>query len=292
MPVASAVKHVGVVALSMVVLVGCGRGALEDPDEIAQSAGDALASLDELTGEGAFAFRLPHRPALERPGVLDVLGETLLGSAYAARCNITNTFGACSGGVRTKGFGGCTLGALSFEGDVTLTFSDSACSMAGDGASVTRTADFSITGRREATLAVTSPGGGQTLTRTGASAFTWKVGGMNRVMTGSDGRKLVDVSTRTLADITVSGTGRSGRVVDGGKLEIKHNLAGYTTELIPENITWANTCNCPVSGKLTGTVSGATARSFSVEMTACGKATVTANGSTQSVELDRCIPST
>lgn len=272
----------------------CGR--LKDTDQVAQSAGDVLASLDESTLDGQIAMRVPYQSsdALEGNGVLGTLRDLVVSPAYAATCGILNRFSACASGVRTKDFGSCSWNNLTFEGSVTLTFSDTAgCTVDDAAESVTRSANFTIVNKSGDKLAVSSTGGGQKLTREGPGAFKYTVLGMNRVLTDSKGEKQFDISTKTLADISVTGTSRTDRVANGGKLQVSHNLAGYTTELVPENLTWTQGCNCPVSGKLVGSTTGqagnrTVTKDFVVEMTGCGRATVTVEGDVNQVDLDRC----
>jgi hypothetical protein len=176
---------------------------------------------------------------------------------------------------------------------VTLTFNrPDLCLVVTAGDAVTRTADFTLTGPYGGTLEVTSPGGGQTLTRT-ATGFEYTVQGMERVLTGPGGRKLFDISTRTTAPLVVTGSSRADLSIVSGTLEVIHNLAGYTASLTPENLAWSSSCNCAVSGTLTGTVSGGgklSGKSASVHITSCGHADVTVDGDTESVTLDRCAP--
>src|SRR4029078_7580121 len=124
-----------------------------------------------------------------------------------------------------------------------------------DGDAVTRTANFTLTGLYGGTLAVSAPGGGQTLTRT-AAGYEYTVGGMQRVLRGPGGRTLFDVSTRTTAPIVVTGSSRTDLVIAWGGVEINHNVAGYTVNLTAQNLTWTPSCNCASSGTLTGTVAG------------------------------------
>jgi len=79
---------------------------------------------------------------------------------------------------------------------------------------------------------------------------------MQRVLTGPAGRKLFDISTRTTSPIHIKGSSRADLVIVSGALEVSQNLAGYKVTLQPENLTWNATCDCAVSGKLTGTVAG------------------------------------
>jgi len=268
---------------------GCRRAALDDQEQVGAASGEVMASLDEsLTGGASTAFLLPDElrgPLWRR--ALDALEP----SAYAAACG-SAAFSSCAAGVRTRAFDQCTIGASTLEGAVTLTFSSAAtCGFAADGDAVTRTADFTLTGPYGGTLDVTSPGGGQTLTRT-ADGFSFAVAGMERVLTSAAGRKLFDVSTRTTSPFVITGSSRADLVVKSGALEVTHNLAGYVVLLTASNLTWKSTCNCAVSGKLTGKVTSGggklAGKSATVQITSCGHADVTIDGDTESVTLDRC----
>ena len=173
---------------------------------------------------------------------------------------------------------------------VTLTYSDTnSCAVVVAGDSVNRTASFTLTGTYGGTLAVSAPGGGQTLTKT-AIGFDYSVPGMERVLTGPGGHVLFDISTKTTMPIKITGASRADLVIVSGALEVSHNLAGYKVTLVPQNLTWTTACNCAVSGTLTGTVSGGThdGKSASVTITGCGEAEVTIDGETDSVTMDRC----
>lgn len=290
-------KNVLTISLFAAVLALSACGRQRDSEQIAQASGDVMASLDESTLDGQIATGGPYQssPRLGRKSLLRSVGDLVISPAYAATCGILNRFTACSSGVRTKDFGSCSYNGLTFEGSVSLSFSDtSACSVDDVGESVTRAAEFKIVNKQSETLTVSSAGGGQKLTRDGAAAYKYTVLGMNRVLTDAQGEKEFDISTRTLADISVTGSSRSDRVANGGTLQITHNLAGAVTELVPENLTWNSSCNCPVSGKLVGNTQGGSGRravntDFVVEMTACGKATVTSGTDVNEVEFDRCF---
>jgi hypothetical protein len=273
-------------------LTGCRKLALDDQEQVGSATGELMAGLDEAadphatTAMNAPVFRTPDElrgPLWRR--ALDALEP----SAYAAAC-FPSTYSACAAGVRTRTFGMCTLGRSTLEGMVTLTFNRPAlCALATAGDAVTRTADFTLTGPYGGTLTVSSPGGGQTLTKT-AGGFEYSVAGMERVLVGPGGRKLFDIGTRTTAPLVITGTSRADLVIASGTLEVKHNLAGYTVSLAADHLAWAPTCNCAVSGTLTGTVSGGrlSGKSAAVKLTSCGQADVTIDGDTESVTLDRC----
>jgi hypothetical protein len=274
---------------------GCRKPELADQEQIGATVGELMASLDESTkGSGATA-RLPilRMPDELRGPVWRQVYDGVVRTAYAGGC-VQALFAACNGGVRTRTFDQCSIGAATLDGMVTLTFSDThSCAIVAAGDSVNRTAAFTLTGPWGGTLAVSSPGGGQVLTRT-AAGFEYNVPGMRRILTGPGGRTLFDVSTRTTSPIHLTGASRADLVIVSGALEVSHNLAGYKVTLVPENLTWAPGCNCAVSGKLTGTISSTgklDGKSASVTITGCGQAEVDIDGDSESVTLDRCAPS-
>jgi hypothetical protein len=279
-------------ALMVAAATGCRkRGGDDEIDQIAASVGEVMSGLDESVSGGAATAMLPYRriPEALRPPLWRRAIDEVIPSAYAASC-WEPTFSACNAsGVRTKDFGGCNLGLATLTGTVQLTFTRPACVVATAGDAVTRTADLTLTGLYGGTLEVTSPGGGQTLTRT-AGGFEYSVGGMERILTGAGGRTLFDVGTRTTAPIVVTGGSRADLKIVSGGFEIDHKIAGYKVTLTADNLTWTSNCTCASSGTLTGTVTGGRhdGRSASVTITSCGEADVTIDGDTESVSLDRC----
>jgi hypothetical protein len=272
---------------------GCRRATLDDQGQIGSAAGEAMASLDESVGGQSTTayvpiYQLPDQ--LKGPLWRRAIGW-VMPEAYAASC-WQSTFGPCTAGARTRQFGDCTLGAATIDGQVTLAFSQPAlCTVIAAGDSVTRTADITLTGPFGGTLEVTSPGGGQTLTKT-ADGFTYAVLGMERVLTSAGNRKLFDISTRTTSPLVVTGSSRADLEIVSGTLEVTHNLAGYTVTLAADKLAWSSACNCAVSGTLTGSVEGGklSGKSASVQLTGCGQAQVTVDGDTENVTLDRCAP--
>lgn len=220
---------------------------------------------------------------------MDQLEDLVISRAWAGPC-ILETFDGCASGERTRSFNDCTfLGAATISGSVTLTFSDAAsCRIANVDDSVTREANFTVTGPRGAKAQVSSAGGGQKVTRT-ATGFLYGVLGMQRTLTDAGGKKVVDISSKTLEDFVISGSTRSDRTIHSGKLELTHHLAKYTTVLSPEQVKWTGSCTCPVSGKLHGTVTGARAsKSFTLELTGCGTGTLTTDDDSAEVTFERC----
>jgi hypothetical protein len=222
-----------------------------------------------------------------RPDLKHRVLDAIFPAAYAASC-WTEPFSACTADAETRTFSNCDVGLDTIDGTVTLTFSDSTCALSSAGDSVTRTGNFTATGFEGGTLTVSSPGGGQQLTNNGAGAFSYDVLGMERVAVRPNGDQLFDISTSTSAPIGVTGLTRATRVANGGTLVVQHNLAKYTATLTPNDVTWAATCNCAVSGSFTGTLSGSRTGSYALELTGCGTANLTVGTVTESIELDRC----
>lgn len=278
-----------VMILSVVgVAAGCGRFQVDEAEEVGQTVGDVFASYDEA-GQGAgLAWTPMYRRDLSRGTLLDRALDLAMPSAQAATCNAVR-FAQCVSGTKSKDLAGCSFGGVDLAGTVELSFSQTDCSLGLAGDTVTRTADFTLTGRRGATLTVSSAGGGQQVTRTD-TGWTYRVLGLHREMSGPLGKKLFDIDTRTTADIGVTGNSRANRVVSGGTLEIRHNLAKYTTTLSPSQLVWTATCNCPVSGELTGTVArdDGEVKDASLLVTGCGTATVTLGDESKDVVFDRC----
>jgi hypothetical protein len=277
-------------AALVVIGSGCRKEPLTDQGQIGASVGEVMASANESASAGTSTAALT--PVFRTPDELRGplwrrAAAALMPEASAAAC-YPFTFSSCSSSVRTETFSSCTFGHATVDGSVTLTFSDTAGCTLATGDSVNRTADFTVTGEYGGTLTVSSPGGGQTLTRT-ASGFDFAVGGIERVLAGPRGTSLFDISTATTTPLSI--TSNAGNfVISAGTLVVTHHLAGYAVSLTPDNLTWAPTCNCAVSGSLSGTVSGGKddGKSATVTITGCGTADVTIDGDTESVTMDRC----
>jgi hypothetical protein len=277
---------------------GCRKeSGLSDQGQIGASVGEVMASADESANGGSTtAMLVPALPVLRAPDVLRpplwrraVGALSPISTAYAASC-LPVTYSACAAGVRTATFDNCSVGAITVDGSINLSFSETAaCNIATVGDSVNRTGSLTLSALG-GSLAITTPGGGQTLTRT-ATGFTFAVPGMERVLTLASGRTLFDISTMTTSPLVINGASRADMVIVGGTLVVQHNLANYSVSLTPNNLTWTPTCNCASSGSLTGTVTSSGAdngKSATVTLTGCGTADVTIDGDTESVTLDRC----
>lgn len=290
--------HITVLMLCLVVLSlsGCKKSDAVDNEETGQQVGDVMASIDESGGSGGSLTRVESEiktfERLAPEGNLEALNRFFLTPAYAATCAAANTFGSCSGTTLVRTFGDCTILGATLSGTVTITWGGTAtsCALLAAGDTITRVPAFTLTGRRGATLTVSKTGSvGQKLTWSSGSGsskvFSFTNDGIKRVFTLS-GATLFDYTTETTEAITVTGTLRSSRVMNNGKLKVTNNLSGTSCTYVPSNVTWSATCNCASSGTWTGTCSDS--KTSSITLTGCGTANLTVGDTTQSITFDRC----
>jgi nitrous oxide reductase accessory protein NosL len=290
------------------LLVGCSSDdkiASDENDETAQQVGETMAAIDETGGsDGEIALQHSIEKTFRKYAPRELrkssLKDFVIPKAYAASCLSASTFGACeeldpTTFSITHTFDDCTLGLATFKGDVTLIWEGdgvTTCELGLDGDSITRIPDFTVTGLRGAKLTVAKVGSfGQRLQLIGGVGvnreFEFRNDGIQRVFETNTGTKLLDFTSSVTDPILITGTTRSNRVVDGGILKVVNNLTDVSCELEPSNVEWSSTCNCAVSGEWTGSCSNG--KSFKVDITECGKATVTSGGETADVEFDRCV---
>lgn len=277
------------------VLSGCNKNKDEatvtDITESGQQVGDVMASIDESGGNATGSISVHElesaRRTFARWGATDQefsLAQWLIPESHAASCS-SAVFSSCSSGSRTKSLSSCTIGSATFSGSIDLTFSDNSCSMAANGATVTRVPNFTVTGRRGGTLTVEKTGTyGQRITK-GTSSLTFENDGIRRSFNIS-GQTLFDFTTTTTSPVTITGTSRSGRTLSGGSLRITNNSTSASCTISPSNVTYTSTCNCATSGTWSGTCSDGS--SFSMELSGCGSASLTIGSESQSVTFDRC----
>lgn len=216
------------------------------------------------------------------------LGE-LVSSAFAANCSTASTFGSCSSNVITRTFSGCYIGFASFSGTVTLTWSglSTNCLTIASGDLITRVPNFTVTGRRGATLTVSKTGtNGQRIARTTGTVWSYTNDGIRRLFTSSTGTTLFDYTTTTTSAITINGSSRSSRNLNGGTLRVTDNVGGTTCDYTPSTVAWSSSCNCPTSGSWSGSCSDG--KSSTLTINSCGRATFVLDSVSQSVTLDRC----
>lgn len=288
-------------ALALILSVGCAqkKEAADSVDsvEAANEAGIVALSgmADEQSGSGFAIYRT--EPRLLKQDVL----ELLIPSAHANSLCSRAALQTCTAGSRSIDYSGCSIGASQFSirGEVDLSYSDTSCSMSTTGNSVTRSYDFTIAGPRggsvthssavrESVVDGTSIGGGGRLTRT-AGGWDLEILGKHTIGTGRRGRTVFDVSVKTTAPVQVTGgLSRASRVLDGGQVEVHHNLAGFKAVLTPSNLQYSAMCCHPVSGSINATYSGSVAGEATLSFEGCGSATLTKDGVNSSVSLTYC----
>lgn len=277
-------------------IVNCSEEAEVDIQESAQQVGDVMASVDESggTSNGTMAFMQGQQKFIaikekQQSGsyvnhIFDLL--TPVPSAQAVACQDT-TFSTCSSSQKVRDLSGCTVGSATFTGNVTLAFSDAACVLDSANDYVNRNPNFTVTGRRSATLTVTKTGtNGQRVTRgSTAGNFTFSNDGIRREFAAS-GQTLFDYTTQTTTDISVTGTSRTDRVMTGGSLRVTNNLSSVYCDYVPDSVTWTSACNCASSGSWAGTCSDG--KSSAINITGCGTATISLGDKSESLTFDRC----
>lgn len=266
-------------------LMGCSNSddnvnslSTSSADLMVQQIGESTVSMDESTGSSSGSLRRSH--------VLE------------AACS-TVDFGVCgaiTSGTMVKDFNGCTLagGLISVSGTVTLTYSgsgSSTCTIPGVGDSVNSIPAFKTTLAGNNGSYVVSPvSTGQTLTRTASSTFSFNNTGIRRVYTAgsSSTTTVADLTTATTAPISVSGTTRTGRVVNGGSLQVTDNITNEVCTVSPNNVTWTtSSCSCPTSGTWSGSCS--TGNAISVVFTStCGRVDVMYGAASKTAVVERC----
>ena len=269
-----------------------------DISEPAQQIGDNMASMDDSGGSSSGTYSYNWDQEMKTFARLEKLPRTeinpvafqLFSKAYAVYCSDSSTFSSCSSNVITRTFGGCTLYAgITISGTVTLTFSDASvdntCSLAATNHNVTRNPNFTITGRRGATLTVSKTGTyGQKVTRT-ASGFSFENDGIRRTFSGLS--TTFDFKTETTSPLTFTGSSRATRTLTGGTLRVTNMNTSVTCDFSPAtNVTWSSSCNCATSG--TWTMSCSDGKTGSMVINSCGSGTLTQGSESETFSFDRC----
>lgn len=312
-------KNLLLVSMCLVFAFGCKKKETDsaaDIQENAQQIGDVMASIDESGGSSGDLAQIQVEDALKKsfdrfaPGEGAINKSTFaamfLQSAEATACfsgSANNGFGSCTGSApykKVRNFNNCTIGAAVLSGDVTVTWASASatgCAVTAAGQTITRSPNFTLTGLRGATLAVTKSGSyGQGLTLqsspplTSSSIFFFGSDGINRKFTTGTGTVLFDQTTTTSGTLKVTGNARGSRVIDsnsGGSLKVVNNLTAVTCNYTPSGVTWdRSTCNCPTQGSWSGSCSDG--KSATLNITGCGTGTFTDGTDTTDVTFDRC----
>ncbi len=277
-----------------------------DIQETAQQIGESMASVDEAGGSsGSIAtFEKSIQKDFERYSPNETNSTHAVASLFVNKAEAVSCFGfgfgSCSSNTIVRNFSNCTVGSATLSGDVTLVWGAgaAACTLSSTGQTITRSPNFTLTGRRSATLAVTKTGTiGQRLTWSSGSGiskvFAFSNDGINRKFTLANATVLFDQTTVVSGSLTVTGTSRASRVMTasaGNLLRVTNNLTSVSCNYTPTNVTWSSTsCNCPVAGSWAGSCSDG--KTTTLDITGCGTGTYTEGTETQSVSFDRCSAS-
>ena len=254
-----------------------------------ESATSLLSGLaDDQSGDTYALYRS------EPPKLMDFV----INQAWAASC-VRPIFSSCSGSVRSQTYSSCNVGStnLTMSGSASLTYSNSMCSLATVGSTVTRAYNVTLSGVRGGQLNISSSiatdykgnsyGGGGRIT-TQAGGWTAEILGKHKSLS-INGLDVAKISMRTLSPVNITGSlSRVSRLVNGGQIEVNYNRAEATAVIVPSNIQWSNTCCHPISGSLGATWSGSKTGTSSITFTGCGQAVVNENGQERNIELSYC----
>jgi hypothetical protein len=293
-----------ILSLLVFSIYGCKKAesdanySVDSTGESAQQIGDAMAAVDESGGttngnvtsyevpsyEKAFA-RMTQNEFSNSPALVQLIFPL----AHAADCN-TISFSTCSSSQRIRTMNCSTAGGGNLSGSITLSYSGTgaaSCTIPSASDAVSRLPSYTITGLRGATFSVSATSSGQTLTRSGATTFNFSNSGIRRTFVTPKGTTLLDITTSTSSPIVVTGNNRNTRSMSGGSLVVANNLNGVSCSLSPSSVAWTASCNCPTSGSWSGSCSDSSTFSVAFNST-CGQATVTKDGTSSTVTMDRC----
>jgi hypothetical protein len=281
-------------------LVACGKKENNEEDVSVGSEEAAVESGITMIGgladdQSGSSLALKSEVNNPYPNFMDILAP----KAYAANCSRA-FFQGCSSGVKSISYDGCEIPGTSklLDGEVALTYTDSTCSLANNGESVTRTYDIQMSGIRGGVIGYSSAiqkdyreeeyGGGGRITRT-PSGWEIDILGRHAQLTFRN-REIYNTSIRTLSPVEVTGSlSRTSRLINGGQIEVSHNKAEFTATMTPNNLQWTGSCCHPTSGTLDVVYSGnITGQAIVTFGSVCGQATVDKDGQSKSIQLSYC----
>lgn len=235
-------------------------------------------------------------------GVLDEQSNaTLASQENTQRATCTRPLSAtCNAGVRSADYADCTTDSGTWEGSISLSYSDNACNMANSG-TLTRELNLTLTRPLGAVITLSTDtssdfednliGGGSRLTQISNTQWDLTVLGVHyRYRRNSNtNNDLFNITIHSDVDLEIQGgLDRSSRIVDGGELVISHNRSRYRATIVPTNLRWDNECCHPVSGTLDITYSGTLTGSAEITYNGCGTIRHTRENITETLALTAC----
>lgn len=289
-------KLTALILISALINSACGKKVASSADSMSSTEAVVESGVTMISGmadeQVGSSFAAQTKPASN-------IWQVLLGAnAYASAC-LRAIQSSCVNGVKSADYQACDIAGTvrTMSGDVQLSFSNASCAMSLAGDYVDRTYDVQITGARGGVVTHTSAvnadytgvnyGGGGRLTKTN-SGYELEVRGRHTRFERNS-KQLFSVSVRTQQNLVFSGgLNRNARTLVSGRLEVNHNLAGFTAVMEPQNIQWSASCCHPVAGKLQVTYSGSRTGTAEVEFMGCGSAQATEGGQIEKIELSYC----
>jgi hypothetical protein len=269
-------------------------GSTDADTEMVYSVESAVSSLSGVLDDqnnSSFAKNSSSKKQKYAHFILELLqpkAYALCGRAFSESCTSSQ---------KSTVYSSCSVGALTLSGTVSLSFTDSSCLMNSTNDVVTRTYDYTISGPRGGALRLFSSAatdyrgnsisGGGRLTKT-TTGWNVEVLGKNKTLT-INSSIILNHSIKTLSPVSVTGSlARSSRVLDGGQIEVNHNLTSVTNVITPSNLTYSSGCCHPVSGSLSMSYSGSKSGTATVTYNSCGSATITDAGTTSELSMTYC----
>ena len=271
-------------------LGGCGvSGEDSNQSEYAYMVGDLMSAFDDaLVSGGVLTLAQPARKAVFSNFLPASIFDKAAAEPLATSCDdvALSTCATGSGnGLQSRSYNGCTNNSLTFSGDVNYIHSGVDCVLS-PAESVDRTPNFTVTGRRGYSLYVYGESPAQTITRTGANAYTFSSGAITRAFTDTEGTTVLEFSSQTSSDLTITKSS-TGRTVTGGELQVSNLDGTESCALTPTSVKWDTTsCRCPVSGYWSGTCDGGNVK---IKFDGCGVAEFTYDDTETTLNLDRCF---
>jgi hypothetical protein len=289
--------------LTTLILFSCSKKAsttyeIDSKLETVQQLGEEMAGIDEaggfINGDVVSTKPAPYKNLAPEfraePETFQAILSKIVPPVFADAC-AGNDYGVCSVNQKIRSLVGCsTAHGASINGSVTLTYFGTAattCTIPAVGDYVNRSPNVGINGVRGAVFGINSISGGQNLTRTGSTTFTYADSGTRRRFIGPEGDSLLDLTVTSSGTLTVTGSGRAGRTLTGGSLVVTNSLNSVSCEFVPAGITWAAGCNCPTAGSWAATCSDSSTLSMSFSST-CGEVVMNSNSASSTVFMDRC----
>ncbi len=290
--------------LILISLIFLNLGCKEDiliGDQTIDVIEAGISSMNDIPDDVSNENLASNQNYLKKSPWIKLLESVQILKAHAADCTGRAGGLTCSAGEKNYNYLNCTIPSTNqvLNGSVSLMYSDTAnCTLDTNGESVTRRYDYTRTTSWGAVVTTTDDnkvdytggapyGGGGILTNVSGN-FILEIDGKHKTRTTAGGRSALDLSIRTTSPITMSSLSRISRSINGGRLEIAHNIRKFTVALVPSNLNFDTTCCYPTSGSISVAISGSINATGLVEFNGCGNATLAKNGVTKNIGLYSC----